>query len=181
MARLILSGPLGPGGYTRAGMNKSARLSAVLERLADGGSVDVGDLAEEFGVSQATVRRDLLALEQHRLLVRTHGGAIAKAVSYELPLRYKTVRHAEEKRRIAKEAAKLVTEAMTIGLTGGTTTTEIARALADRQGLTRGTTAPNIAWEPPTRPQIRGRAAGGGGRSQSYDPSGPGAETTLWG
>ncbi len=162
-------------------MNKSARLSAVLERLADGGSVDVGDLAEEFGVSQATVRRDLLALEQHRLLVRTHGGAIAKAVSYELPLRYKTVRHAEEKRRIAKEAAKLVTEAMTIGLTGGTTTTEIARALADRQGLTIVTNALNIASELAIRPDIKLMVTGGVVRSQSYELSGPVADTSLSG
>ena len=44
-------------------------------------------------------------LEQQQLLGRMHGGAIAHAVSYELPLRYKGVRYGEEKRRIAREAA----------------------------------------------------------------------------
>ena len=40
-----------------------------------------------------------MILEQQRLLARTHGGATAHAVSYELPLRYKGVRYADEKRR----------------------------------------------------------------------------------
>src|ERR1700742_1573359 len=86
-------------------MHKSARLSAILERLADGGTVDVGELAEELSASPATIRRDLAALERQRLLARTHGGAVAHAISYELPLRYKGVRFAAEKRRIAAAAA----------------------------------------------------------------------------
>ena len=93
-------------------------MSAILERLADGGSVAVTDLADDLDASPATIRRDLVILEQQRLLARTHGGATAHAVSYELPLRYKGVRHAEEKRRIAREAATLVSEGMAVGLTG---------------------------------------------------------------
>jgi DeoR family transcriptional regulator of aga operon len=100
-------------------MHKSARLSAILERLANGGTVDVGALAEELSASPATIRRDLAALERQRLLARTHGGAVAHAVSYELPLRYKGIRFAEEKRRIATAAVGTVTEGMAVGLTGG--------------------------------------------------------------
>src|SRR6202012_2684692 len=86
-------------------MHRAARLSAILERLADGGSVAVADLADVLDASPATIRRDLVILEQQRLLARTHGGATAHAVSYELPLRYKGVRDAEEKRGIAPQAA----------------------------------------------------------------------------
>ncbi len=68
-------------------MHRAARLSAILERLADGGSVAVADLAGDLGASAATIRRDLVILENQRLLARTHGGAVAHAVSYELPLR----------------------------------------------------------------------------------------------
>ena len=56
------------------------------------------------------------------MLMRTRGGAVAQGVSYELPLRYKTARHASEKQRIAKAAAELVTPGTIVGLNGGTTT-----------------------------------------------------------
>jgi DeoR family transcriptional regulator, aga operon transcriptional repressor len=162
-------------------MHKSARLSAILERLANGGTVDVGVLAAELSASPATIRRDLAVLEQQRLLARTHGGAVAHAVSYELPLRYKGVRRAEEKRRIAKAAAGLVSEGMAVGLTGGTTATEVARALADRQELTIVTNALNIASELAVRPNIKLIVTGGLARSQSYELSGPIAEAGLTG
>jgi DeoR family transcriptional regulator of aga operon len=120
-------------------------------------------------------------LENQRLLARTHGGAVAHAVSYELPLRYKGVRHADEKRRIAKQAAEYVTEGMAVGLTGGTTATEVARAIADRQKLTIVTNALNIASELAVRPGLKLISTGGVARSQSYELSGPIAEASLAG
>jgi DeoR family transcriptional regulator of aga operon len=161
-------------------MHKSARLSAILERLANGGTVDVAALADDLAASPATIRRDLAALERQRLLARTHGGAVAHAVSYELPLRYKGVRFAGEKRRIASAAAGTVTEGMAVGLTGGTTATEVARALAG-QRLTIVTNALNIASELGVRPNVKLIVTGGLARSQTYELSGPIAEASLTG
>jgi DeoR family transcriptional regulator, aga operon transcriptional repressor len=160
-------------------MRREERFSAILEVLANGGSVGVAELAKDLGVASATIRRDLALLEQQRLLARTHGGAVAHAVSYELPLRYKGVRHAEEKRRIAREAALHVTEGMAVGLTGGTTATEVARALADREGLTIVTNALNIASELAVRPNLKLVVTGGVVRGNSYELSGPLAEASL--
>src|SRR6202161_2806271 len=162
-------------------MHKSARLNAILEQLATGNAVDVSGLAKELGAPPATIRRDLATLERQRLLERTHGGAVAQAVSYELPLRYKGVRFAEEKRRIAAAAAGRVTEGMAVGLTGGTTATEVARALADRPRLTIVTNALNIASELGVRPNIKLIVTGGLARSQTYELSGPIAEASLAG
>jgi DeoR family transcriptional regulator of aga operon len=162
-------------------MHKSARLSAILEQLATGTGVDVSGLAKELDASPATIRRDLATLERQRLLERTHGGAVAHAVSYELPLRYKGVRCAEEKRRIAAAAANSVTEGMAVGLTGGTTATEVARALAGRPRLTIVTNALNIAAELGVRPNIKLIVTGGLARSQTYELSGPIAEASLAG
>ena len=120
-------------------------------------------------------------LEDQRLLERMHGGAVGRAVAYELPLRYKSVRHGDEKRRIAEEAASRVTESMAVGLTGGTTATEVAKALADRRDLTIVTNALNIASELAIRPDVKLVVTGGVARSQSYVLSGPIAETTLAG
>jgi DeoR family transcriptional regulator of aga operon len=162
-------------------MHKSARLNAILDQLASGNAVDVSGLAKELGASAATIRRDLATLERQRLLERTHGGAVAQAVSYELPLRYKGVRFAEEKRRIAAAAADRVTEGMAVGLTGGTTATEVARALADRPRLTIVTNALNIASELGVRPNLKLIVTGGLARSQTYELSGPIAEASLAG
>jgi DeoR family transcriptional regulator of aga operon len=70
---------------------------------------------------------------------------------------------------------------MAVGLTGGTTATEVARALADRQKLTIVTNALNIASELAVRPGIKLITTGGVARSQSYELSGPIAEASLTG
>jgi len=162
-------------------MRQADRLSAILERLSTGVSVAVSDLSVELEVSPATIRRDLELLEEQRLLTRTHGGAVAHGVTYELPLRYKGARHAEEKRRIARIAAGLVADGMSVGLTGGTTTTEVARALVDRERLTVVTNALNIASELAVRPNLKLVVTGGVARRESYELVGPLAEGSLAG
>lgn len=160
-------------------MQQAERLGAILERLADAGTVAVVTVARDLGVSAATVRRDLELLERQRLLTRTHGGAVGRDVLYELPLRYKTGQRQEEKRRIAHEAASRASGVQALGLTGGTTTTEVARALVDRQGLTVVTNALNIASELAIRPNLKLVVTGGVARSESYELVGPLAEASL--
>ena len=160
-------------------MRQADRLSVILEDLSDGGSVNVADLCRRLDVSAATIRRDLGLLEAHRLLRRTHGGAVTQGLLYELPLRYKSARHREEKRRIARAAAELIPDGVSVGLTGGTTTTEVARALVGRQELTIVTNALNIASELAVRPNLRLVVTGGMARSASYELVGPLAEASL--
>ena len=160
-------------------MRQAERVDAILGHLSANGSVSVADLAAELSVSPATIRRDLELLDDQRLLTRTHGGAVAQGVLYELPLRYKTARHQEEKRRIALEAASRVTDGEAVGLTGGTTTTEVARVLVERQMLTVVTNALNIASELAIRPNLKLVVTGGWARSESYELVGPLAEQSL--
>lgn len=163
-------------------MRQEERFSLILERLSEKGSVGVNDLAAELDVSLASVRRDLQMLEDQRLLSRTHGGAVALNMVYELPLRYRGGRHKEEKRRIALESVKRVGPGInSIGLTGGTTTTEVARALVERTGLTIITNALNIASELALRPNLKLVVTGGWARSESYELVGPLAEASLEG
>ncbi len=162
-------------------MRQAERFSAILEELSRDGTVGVAELADRLGVSAATVRRDLELLEEQRLLARTHGGAVAQGVAYELPLRYKAARHQEEKRRIARAAAERVADGAAVGLTGGTTTTEVARSLVDRQRLTVVTNALNIASELAIRPNLKLVVTGGYARAESYELVGPLAEASLAG
>ncbi|MEU1281538.1 DeoR/GlpR family DNA-binding transcription regulator [Streptomyces sp. NPDC005805] len=167
-------------------MSKHERWNALLELLAAAGRVEVEEAAATLAVSPATIRRDLDELAEQQMLVRTRGGAVAHGVSYELPLRYKSSRHASEKQRIAAAVSELVAEGEVVGLNGGTTTTEVARGLALRAGGARRetpdaagpvftvvTNALNIAGELAVRPQIKIVVTGGVARPQTYELVGP--------
>ncbi|MBO0701871.1 MAG: DeoR/GlpR transcriptional regulator [Candidatus Dormibacteraeota bacterium] len=158
---------------------RPGRFGTILEQLAEHGTIRVVDLARRLRVSPMTVRRDLEELERRHLLTRTHGGAVTRSVVYELPLRSRSTAHIEEKRRIAAAAAGLVAEGAVIGLTGGTTTTEVARALIERESLTVVTNALNIAWELAVHRHIKLVLTGGVVRTSSYELGGPLAEETL--
>ena len=157
-------------------------MSLILEELSTNGAVGVAEIAAKLDVSTASIRRDLQTLEEQRLLTRTHGGAVANSTVYELPLRYRGGRHREEKRRIALAAAARVgAEVASVGLTGGTTTTEVARELAGRQDLTVVTNALNIASELALRRNLKLFVTGGIARAESYELIGPVAEASLGG
>ncbi len=172
-------------------MLRHERLSAVLELVARYGAVSVDEIAREFEVSPATVRRDLADLADQQFITRTRGGAVAHAVTYDLPLRYKSDRRTDQKRRIAEGAADLVSPGEVVGLNGGTTMTEVARCLATRAdpgdgrapltSLTVVTNALNIANELAVRPSLKVVVIGGVLRPQSFELVGPFAETVLAG
>ena len=77
-------------GYGARIVSRTDRFGRILELLARDGSVSVGALAGDLGVSEATVRRDLQILGEQRLLERSHGGAVAHGTAHELPVRYRT-------------------------------------------------------------------------------------------
>jgi DeoR family transcriptional regulator of aga operon len=165
-----------------ATVRQSDRLSAILDRLASTGSVSVGATALELGVSNATVRRDLAVLREQNLLVRTHGGATAREVDYELPVRYRDAHGRDQKRAIARAAIRrLPAGRCVVAINGGTTTSEVARLLATRTELTVVTNALNIAMVLVMRPRVRLVLTGGVARSRSYELVGPWTERSLGG
>ena len=117
---------------------RKAQLAAY---VADTGQVTVGELAERFGVSIDTVRRDLDQLSADGVLVRTYGGAVSlstisrtdRAVDQRLSLQE------QEKEKIAALAATLVQDGSTIMINGGTTTLALARELRQHRDLTVAT------------------------------------------
>jgi DeoR family transcriptional regulator of aga operon len=128
------------------------RAKEILRLLLSHGKTSVEELTTLFATSPASVRRDLARLEERGLVHRTHGGAMLAGQVYE-PFRFdasfhvREERFALEKQRIALAAADLVLENETIGLTAGTTTTQVARSLRLRTGLSIITNAVNIGME----------------------------------
>jgi DeoR family transcriptional regulator of aga operon len=160
-------------------MLKTDRMAAILEYIAEGGSVDVARLSQDLSVSSATLRRDLEALQHQGLLVRTHGGAVASGVGLELPLRHREARQQPQKRAIGRLAASLVPDGAVVGMTGGTTATEVARALKNEARITVVTNALNIAAELVLRPSMRVVVIGGAARHASYELVGDAAESMI--
>jgi len=166
-------------------MKRYARLNSLLDEMAEHGHVDVDVMADRLGVSASTVRRDLNQLTEQQLVTRTRGGAVAAGVSYDLPLRYKASRHHPEKVRIGQAAARLIHPGDIVGLTGGATTTEVARGLAARGPagaageVTVVTNAVNIAGELIVRRHVKLLVTGGLAKPQSFELVGPFAADTL--
>jgi DeoR family transcriptional regulator of aga operon len=139
----------------------------------------VEEISAALSVSSSTIRRDLAHLAAQGLVLRSHGGAIRVERGYELPIRYRETSQANEKRLIGQAAAEMVEDEAVVGLTGGTTTMEISRALAGRRRLTVVTNALNIGAELALLPNIRLVMTGGIARSASFELSGPAAERTI--
>ena len=95
-------------------MNKRHR--QILNIMSNGKKVAVNNLAEELGVSQATVRQDLTALEEQGFLKRVHGGAVLDEtddISHRMGINY------EQKLMIARTAVSFVDEGETIFIESG--------------------------------------------------------------
>lgn len=89
------------------------------------------DLSEQLGVSPATVRRDLLRLEEEGLLTRVHGGAVAD--EGDQPFAEVAEVRVTQKDAIAARAAALVADGQSVLLDIGTTAYRLARQLHGRR------------------------------------------------
>ena len=124
----------------------SKRQARLLQRVQAQSYVDTQDLRSYLGVSEATVRRDLVDLEARGLIRRTHGGALpAGQIIQEYSNAERLVQNAAEKARIGKAAAELVAEGDVVFIDAGTTTLQVARHLAHRKDLTFVTNGTDIA------------------------------------
>ena len=108
------------------------REKIILDRLSAEGSVSVGALARDLGLSEVTIRGDLRELEDKGWINRTRGGASASI--HRMILEKRRI-FPERKNAIAKAAAKLVNDGDVIMIEAGTTTSLIARYLAEKQDV----------------------------------------------
>ncbi|MDL1900985.1 substrate-binding domain-containing protein [Anaerolineae bacterium CFX9] len=119
-------------------MNTYERQQLILQRLKEHGKVIVTELAQSLDASEGTIRNDLTALEEQRLLTRIRGGAIPfNGSNMMLPLFDSRVhRNAESKKKMARWASELVADGDVILLDASTTAYHMATFLADRQDIT---------------------------------------------
>jgi DeoR/GlpR family transcriptional regulator of sugar metabolism len=102
------------------------RLGELLQRHR---YLGIADLCKEFGISEATVRRDLVALEKGHLITRTYGGALADYNLRFPSFRQRRSQGADGKQIIAQRALSLLRPEQTIYLDAGTTLFALAEAI----------------------------------------------------
>ncbi len=142
----------------------------ILQNLTKHECLEVAQLSDMLSVSPSTVRRELTAMEKSGLLVRVHGAAkLPSPIRYELPFEQRAAQQIEAKRKIAATACSMVEPGQVVGLSGGTTTTEIARQLRTRKDVTIVTNALNIALESQRQLSKRVVVIGGILNEDSYD------------
>ena len=123
------------------------RQAVILEEARRNGAVRVSDLVTRLGVSDMTVRRDLDVLAGRGLVEKVYGGAtsvVGKSTD-EPGFEAKSVRQRAQKEAIAELAATVVRAGTAIGISAGTTTWTLARALDAIPGLTIVTNSIQVA------------------------------------
>lgn len=157
-----------------------ARQTHIRERLSQQPGVSITALAEEFDVSEMTIRRDLAALEEKSHIQRTHGGAVlTERMILEFDYRERRERNRAAKRAIAAEGRKLVQPGQRLILDTGTTSLELAALLKDGERLTVITPSLAVASELQHAAGVEVILLGGVIRRGSPDLTGPVTEHCL--
>lgn len=139
----------------------SDRQNQIVQLARAIGRVTVEDLAGRFEVTPQTIRRDLNELCERRVLSRTHGGAIVSSSVENLSYDARRFIAAEAKRAIGLAAAALIPNKSSLFINVGTTTEEVAAALANHEQLLVITNNLNVAMSLYRRPAIDVILAGG--------------------
>lgn len=112
-------------------MQADSRHHRILDVLTRRGYAAIDELVASFGVTPQTIRRDLQDLADQGLLRRHHGGASALSSIANTDYVRRHVENADEKRRIAQAAARLVTPGSSLFMTPGTTIEALAEAMTE--------------------------------------------------
>ncbi|MFF4125107.1 DeoR/GlpR family DNA-binding transcription regulator [Microbispora rosea] len=143
-------------------MYAEERQQEILRAARDAGRVDVVTLAERFGVTTETIRRDLTALERAGVLRRVHGGAIpVERLGFEPALAARDEVLTAEKERIAKAALAELPEDGSVVIDAGSTTSRLVQALPPDRELTVVVNSPPLATVLAARPNLTVLMLGG--------------------
>jgi len=126
-------------------MSSTFRHPDILETARRQGKVTVEGLAEQFGVTLQTIRRDLADLAETGKLERVHGGAILPSGTTNILYEERRVLNKKAKTHIARACAAQIPEGSSVFLNIGTSTEAVARELLHHRDLMVVTNNMNVA------------------------------------
>ena len=117
-------------------MFPKARQKLILEIVKSDKFIKVSEISKKLFINEATIRRDLNALEMEGLVKRVYGGAmLSNGQDSEIPLMHREVKNAQEKKQIAEKAAKEIENGDTIFLDSSSTVSFMIPFLEGKSGL----------------------------------------------
>jgi DeoR family transcriptional regulator, aga operon transcriptional repressor len=142
-------------------MRTGQRKREILRRLYLTGYVEAKELAAALDVDGSTIRRDFDALARDGRLQRTHGGARAMPGAIDVPYVVKRGENLDAKQAVATFASRLVQDGDSVLLDSGSTTYQLALALASHRNLTMVTNDLLIGQTVADYPGVRLLVTGG--------------------
>jgi len=157
------------------------RRARILEYISQAGRASVADLSRQFSVSEVTIRADLQSLAEQRLVLRTHGGAVAanSRLLDDLSLAIRRKQQVLEKSRIGEAAATMIADGDAVFLDSSSTALAIAQHLRDHHDLTIITNSLAIASDLLAAPGVTVVMPGGRVRRDTASVIGPDGLNTL--
>ncbi len=126
-------------------MRSEERLQSIRALLDIRGRVSVVELAEQFQVSQETIRRDFQKLEKNGIVRKIHGGAVSSQNKYEHSLAARFTQDIPQKHELAQLAVELIPAGSTLFIDFGTTTNVFAEHIKELSDMTVFTNSHLIA------------------------------------
>lgn len=143
-------------------MKLAPRHTELLEVVRAHGPQTIEALAERFGVTLQTVRRDVQRLAEAGLLSRFHGGVrLPGSTTENIAYRQRQAMESEAKTRIARAIAQRVPNGCSLILNIGTTIEAVARELLQHRGLRAITNNLHVAAQLSANPDCEVIVAGG--------------------
>lgn len=156
------------------------RRNIIIQRLNDEGKILVTPLAEEFNVTEETIRRDIEKLENEGLATKTYGGAISTSVkSRDLPFVIRKHTNVNQKQKIAMKVAEMINDGDQIMLDASTTSIYVARQIKKLNNITLITNSVEILLELADKTGWTILSTGGSLKEGSYSLSGSSAEKMI--
>ena len=160
-------------------MSHNLRHRDILDIARRDGKVVVERLAQEFGVTLQTIRRDLTDLAEAGQLERVHGGAMLPSGTTNIGYEERRQLNQAAKTAIAKACAARIPNDISLFLNIGTSTEAVARELRDHKNLLVVTNNMNVANILAGNPECQIVVTGGNLRCAVAGLVGPFAPHTL--
>ncbi|CUH65067.1 Glycerol-3-phosphate regulon repressor [Thalassovita gelatinovora] len=149
--------------------DSARRRDHIVNLLSSYGELSATALSEMLDVTVQTLRADLRALDEARIVRRRHGGATLTSASENISYQPRLAVSRDEKNRIGAAVAALIPNGATVALGTGTTVEAVARALTGHEGLTVATNNIHVVLALRTAERITVLLAGGEVRLRDLD------------
>lgn len=159
------------------GIERRQKIMEILQRES---KVYVAKLAQEFNITEETVRRDLEKLENQNLLQRSYGGAVLpEKATEDISFDQRSITNVDEKRALTNKASSLIEDGDTIFMDSSSTALMLRPHLEQKENITIITNSVRFLYDAALNTNLRILSTGGRLKKNSFALIGPSALDTI--